>query len=120
MAFPKHVSFTLEHNSQNVIYQTVDDFLANQNSFTLKYNPQNVLDQTVDDFLANQKAIDERIGFCNSPDFESEDHRVLSVISDELWTLRYYPGNSVAIYLAAPSLEELIIFAKRLELSDGQ
>ena len=96
MAFPKHVSFTLEHN------------------------PQNVLHLTVDDFLANQKAIDERTWFCDSPDFESEDHRVLSVISNELWTLHYYLGNSVAIYLAAPSLEELIIFAKRLELSDGQ
>lgn len=95
MDFPNHVSFTLEHN------------------------PQNVLHLTVDDFLANQKAIDEMTGFCDSPNFESEDHRVLSVISNELWTLHYYPGNSVAIYLAAPSLDELLAFAKRRKVSDG-
>ena len=91
MGFPKHVSFTLEHNPQNVIYQTVDDFL-----------------------------VDEMNGYCDPPNFESEDHRVLSVISNELWTLLYYPDDPVAfVYLAAPSLDELLAFAKRRKISDG-
>ena len=92
MNFPNHVSFTLEHNQQNVIYQTVDDFL-----------------------------IDEMSGYCDPPDFESEDHKLKSILLNELWTLLYYPNDPVAfVYLAAPSLEELVAFAKRRRASDGQ
>jgi hypothetical protein len=48
-----------------------------------------------------------------APDWPSEEAKERAVATNEIWTLRWYPYTPVGqLYIAAPTLEELLTFAE--------
>lgn len=48
-----------------------------------------------------------------APFWPSEEAKQRAVATDEIWTLRWYPYTPVGqLYIAAPTLEELLAFAE--------
>lgn len=55
--------------------------------------------------------IDER-----DSSWENEESRQRAIATDEIWEMQWYPDTSVGFYCAAaPTLPELISFAKKIE-----
>jgi len=83
---PKHkCSLTIEHNANRDFYQTVE---------------QN-LDEIPEDM---------------HPDFESKESKERCIKENEIWTIQWYPRTPISFdYLAAPTLEELLKYAKKVE-----
>lgn len=52
----------------------------------------------------------------HGPDFESEEAKQRSIETNDLWTIQWFPDTpNGSIYLAAPTLDELLVFALKVE-----
>ncbi len=58
-------------------------------------------------------------GLLNQPTFQSEAARAVAIETDSIWTLQWYPRTPVGFnYIAAPTLEELLAWAKEIEKNE--
>lgn len=65
------------------------------------------------DYLTAADVVAEWDGFCWAPTWPSEEAKQQAVDTDEIWTLQWYPHTPVGqLYIAAPTLEELLTFAE--------
>lgn len=84
---PKHkCSLELTHNSHKDVYQTAEEWIKEHN---MRGDP---------------------LGW------ESEKHKQRAIDTNEIWTLQWYPETRIGFYrVSAPTLEELLKFARRVE-----
>ena len=74
-------------------------------SMTLTHNEHKNYYKTV------KELIDGSSGFYN---FENENYKKISIDTDEIWTLQWYPDTSIGFYsVAAPTLADLLRFADK-------
>lgn len=56
----------------------------------------------------------------NGPAWESEELKQKSVETDEVWMMQWYPQTPVGFYqIAAPTIEDLLRFAKSYETASN-
>jgi hypothetical protein len=54
-----------------------------------------------------------------SASWENEEAKQMAIKTNEIWTLQWYPDTPIgSYYIAAPTLEDLLKFAEKVE--DGQ
>jgi hypothetical protein len=64
-----------------------------------------------------QFIVDNRLDDC----FESPEAMQRAIDADSLWVLHWYPATPIGFYrIAAPTLEELLATAERIEQEDAK
>ncbi len=54
-------------------------------------------------------------------DWENKEAEARAIAADEIWTLQWYPNTPVGFNsIAAPTLEELLAFASRIEKGENE
>lgn len=54
----------------------------------------------------------------NSTSWESDEARERAIAADDVWNLQWYPDTPISSYsICAPTLEELLAFAEKVEKS---
>ncbi len=78
------------------------NFPAHKAGLILSHNEHLSTYQTVEEAIENTEGIE----------WKNEQQKAQSITTNELWTLHWYPNTPVGFNLiAAPTLEDLLIFA---------
>lgn len=51
-------------------------------------------------------------------DWQSDEHKARAIATDECWTLRWYVKPGMYYAVAAPTLDELLLFAAGYDVAD--
>ncbi len=83
------------------------------------------LELTHNDFKSNYETAEEWIDHIDklekdngvlAPDWESPEHKKRAIDTNEIWELHWYPRTPIGFhYIAAPTFDELVKFAKTYE-----
>ncbi len=83
-------------------------FPAHKCSLTLTHNDHKDMYETAEQWLAEQILLDGEPFYA----WKSEEARARAILTDEVWTLQWYPNTPIGfISIAAPTLDELEAFA---------
>lgn len=91
---------------------TESDFPAHKAGMTLDHNDHH------SSYMSAADRIKDLGDWC---DWESEEAKQRAIDTDSIWTLQWYPQTPIGfLAVAAPTLAEVMAYAKRVEKMDNE